>query len=159
MREGAARTRLKNLGGSRIELDYLTGTPELRAALWETLNPPSSLPPLQNLFTHFAANVLELTVSFKLDRATPHDEEFSTDLKIFDKQVLVTITRFAQSPSYGVDIRDAKDCEFKFYQIDSEGAGKRACQMDEQHLARLKRSEAYQHPLYRRLVGQGTESN
>ena len=85
-----------------LEIKTLTGTPEIRASLFATLTRESSKSHLKALFHNFRQSSLLISVEYHTDHAASNSREFETKLKVFENEVVISITRYTNAPSYGV---------------------------------------------------------
>lgn len=134
---GNAFARLHYKEGD-IEITYLDGLPEIRAALYEALQ--KSIVQIRELFSYFKTRSLKISVTFLREYAPHKREEFEKKIEVFDKKVNIKITRYLGIPRIGGGGISLPDKH-------AEIAKKR----DEMHLRKLKESKAYKEAL-RKLI-------
>ncbi len=121
----------------KIILERLTGTPIVRAALWEALQAKGVSVKLKDLFVLYKAHEIKVTTIYKTKFEPFRDGEFETKVKVFDNEIKVQVTRYLGTKKYG---------ELTGLPLPDKHA-KRAERHDRDHLWRLQRTEAYKRVL------------
>ena len=133
--QGKAWAHLK-LHHQAIEIVYLAGLPELRAALFETLKTPTTLKLLSQLFDYFQADNYRITVDYRIEYGAVSPRPFDTNVKVYDRDIVLITTHYPDAPRYGVTGISIEDEH-----------SRRAKRKDQRHLARLRESPAFKSPL------------
>lgn len=134
--DGNCSARLKLYPEGAIEIESLTGQPEIRAALFETLTLASARTKIKDLFRYFQSSNIKISIEYSTDSGLDKQSEFATELKIFDQEALIRITRYPRAPKFGITGVPIEDKDSKL-----------AKARDRAELSKLRSSLAFRHSI------------
>ncbi len=84
-----------------ILIEYMTGTPVFRAALFEALHRPSAYKALRSLFEPFESDQFKIIAEMTSEFDPTAREDYETQIKVFDGKVSIFILKNTERPKRG----------------------------------------------------------
>ena len=124
------------LRGDSIEIEYLGGDREMRAAMFDSLKAQASYQALMESFRFFKSKRIKISIQYETYFVPQAQSEFETERKVYDNELEITWKRYTQSPKYGIRGSAIEDKH-----------SLRAKKRDKRHWSRLINSSAYKKPI------------